>query len=449
VTATGTHTRSASADALAVASGGDHLGVGSLAAGTLAAGSLAAVGSLRAAVDEVVAGDLDAASDTEVRAAVAEVQRAVDRLTGFRTKALGALHRRAIAAAGPGREQPALRALRDDLADQLRIPASEVKRAGDTGRRIAELPAAQAAMDAGTLSGRHAAILAETLRWFEDPDVRDAAEARLLEAAASQDARVFARTARAVLVELDADSAQRRIDRQHAQRSLRASLADDGTLTFQGRGAGLDGELVMTGLHAFRSPDAPGQQRTPEQRSWDALVRMSRAALDAGVASENRGVRPHVTVIVAEEVVADRAGTGNGEARAAWTGAMPYSELRRVLADAEFGRLLIDARGIPIEASAGVRNVPVGLYRALEFRDVVCIADGCDVPGVWCDAMHLDVPYRLEGRLTLETAGLGCRFHHRKFDVGGWKVTWIDDRPVVHHPDRPPRVRPARDGPGP
>jgi hypothetical protein len=72
-----------------------------------------------------------------------------------------------------------------------------------------------------------------------------------------------------------------------------------------------------------------------------------------------------------------------------------------------------------------------------------CIGDGCDVPTAWCDVMHLDVPYALGGRLTIDTAGLGCGFHHHRLDRGGWTVSWVDGRPVVHPPDRPPRRPPG------
>jgi hypothetical protein len=94
-----------------------------------------------------------------------------------------------------------------------------------------------------------------------------------------------------------------------------------------------------------------------------------------------------------------------------------------------------------VEASEAVRSVPAGVHRAILARDGArCIADGCDVPAGWCDVMHLKVPYRLGGRLTIDTAGFGCRYHHDKLDRRGWKVTWLDGRPVLHHPARPPDV---------
>jgi hypothetical protein len=51
--------------------------------------------------------------------------------------------------------------------------------------------------------------------------------------------------------------------------------------------------------------------------------------------------------------------------------------------------------------------------------------------------MHLTVPYRLQGRLTIDTGGLGCRYHHTKLDRDAW-FTWFR-RPSDPAVDRPRR----------
>jgi hypothetical protein len=402
-----------------------------------------AVAALGAAVDEVVGADLDACTDDEIRGSVAAVQRTLDRLTALRTRCLGALESRALNRAGPGLERRALRAVHEDMAADLKVPRSEVEKDGRAGRRLAELPGTRSAMAEGDLSGPHAAVLADTLHLIDEPEVRAEAEARLLAAAAAEDLRTFGRTARAVLVELDADAAQRRIDRQHARRSLRLAVTADGTLQVHGNGTGLDGEIVQTAIHAFRSPDAPDQRRAADARTWDAFVAVCRAALDAGIAPTDRGVRPHVLVMVHEPVVADRDGSGNGVAETLWSGPLPWTETRRLLADCGVSRVLLDARSLPVEASAGVRTVPAAVRKGVWVRDRVCIADGCDVPAAWCQVMHLEVPYRLDGRLTMATGGLGCSYHHRRFDAGAMIMSVVDGRPVIHAPGRPPRAGPA------
>jgi hypothetical protein len=401
------------------------------------------VAALGAAVDEVVAADLDACTDEQIRGSLAAMQRTIDRLTAMRTRSLGTLETRALNRAGPGRERRALQAVHDEMAADLKVPRSEVEKDGRAGRRLSELPSARSAMADGDLSGAHAAVLADTLHLVDDADTRAQVEDRLLAAAAHQDLRTFGRTARAVLVELDPDAAQRRIDRQHARRSLRLAVTADGALQVHGNGAGLDGEIVQTAIHAFRSPDAPGQRRAADARTWDAFVAVCRTALEAGVAPTDHGVKPHVLVLVEEPVVADRAGSGNGPSETLWSGPLPWSETRRILADCGVSRVLLDARSLPVEASVEVRTVPAAVRKGVLVRDRVCIADGCDVPAAWCQVMHLDVPYRLKGRLTMATAGLGCIYHHRRFDAGALVVTLVDGRPVLQAPDRPPRAGPS------
>ena len=392
-----------------------------------------------AAAVEVAVGSLDptACGDEELRGLVRSVQTAIDRLTGLRARCLGALESAAIVAAAPGREQQALRQVRDRTADELRLTPSETKRAGETGRRLADSPAATAALTAGTLPAEHARVLADTLRWLRG-EVRAAAEAELLAAAATEDARQFGRTCRRLLARIDADAACEAEDRRHARRSCRITQTPDGMTAVSAQGSGLDGEVLHTAIHAFTRPDASDEHRTTEQRSFDALVAVCRTALDVGIAPANRNVRPHLLVTVDEPTLAGRA-SGTGVAEAAWTGPLPWPQARQLLADAGVSRVLLDPVGLPTRAGEAVRTVPAGLWKALQVRHATCAGDGCSVPAAWCQVMHLDVPYRHDGRLDLESAAPGCGFHHRMYDRHGWRCTWIDGRPVIHHADRPPR----------
>lgn len=365
---------------------------------------------------------------------LSRTQGALDRLLGMRSKLAGTLESRALRAAGPGRERQALRVVRDRTAEELRLTPSEVKRSGETGRRLAEVPAAQRAMTDGDLPPDHARVLADTLQHLAGPD-RSRAERELLARARRQDATTFGRSCRRLLAEVDAAAAQAAQDRRNARRRLRVTQTPDGMLAVNGQGSGWDAEVVATALHAFGRP-GPADARDAEQRNWDALVTVCRTALDAGVASENRGVRPHALVLVPLPPAGSDASPGPVEA--AWTGPLPWTEVRRHLADAAVSRALIDAAGLPLEASAAVRTVPTGLWRFLLVRDRVCIAHGCTIPAAWCQVMHLDEAFALGGKLSPDNSGLGCSRHHLAYDRGGWVVTWRAGRPVLHHPDRPP-----------
>ncbi len=402
---------------------------------------------LATVVDNVVGVDLDASTDEQVSARLGEIQHAIHRLGSVRDRAAGMLESRALRAARPGGENHALKECRDQLRTQQRMTPAEAKRAGVNGRRLAQHPDAQQASAAGDLPPTHAKLLLETLRALIASPLQDQdhAEAQLLAAAKVEDAATFGRTCRQLLAELDTDAAQAAQDRRNERRELKVVAGADGTTHVHGRGSGWNAEVLHTALHAFRRPDAPDEpERTPGQRTWDALIAVCTTALDAGTSSANRKVRPHVTVNLDHDTII----TGTGTAQGHWTGPLPYDEIRRRLADTGVSRLLTDPRGLPIEAGESVRTVPVGLYKALAVRDGGCIADGCDIPIDWCQIMHLEVPYRLHGQLSPATAAPGCTYHHTKLDRDHWTVTWIHGRPILHHPDQPPsHESPPRAGP--
>jgi hypothetical protein len=408
--------------------------------------------------------EIDELSETELSDELAAVDRVRRQLEARSTRVAGALAqrrtRRAVDAdraagrpADPSRaSKRAERQLRNELSDRFDWTPADAKRAVELGKALSSQASQETrdAFEAGELSARHASLLADTLRWFDDPTERAEVEALLREAARREHPVAFGRTCRQLLAERDHDAAMTAERRRHARRAMSVWQTEDGMVGFRGRLAGLDGELLMTAQHAFRRPDAPGEHRTAEQASADAFTAMLQAALDAGKAPTTRAVRPHVTVHLDWEAILAQAGV----AHTRWSGPLPFGEIRKLLADCGVSRLITDARGVPLEAGAEVRTVPAGTARAVAARDLTCIADGCDVPAEWCQMMHLDLPYRLGGRLTPATAAPGCSHHHYLFDHKGWVVSWIDDetRPVLHHPNRPPQAHrrppPTRDACG-
>jgi hypothetical protein len=146
--------------------------------------------------------------------------------------------------------------------------------------------------------------------------VRAEVEAELLEAAGHQHAVEFGRTCRRLLAERDQAAAMKAEDRRKARRSTRLWQTEDGFQALSGQWSGADGEIVATGVQAFRRPDAPDERRTPEQATADAVVAMAAAALRAAEAPTVHGVRPHVTVTIDYEDTLRRAGV----AETRWSG---------------------------------------------------------------------------------------------------------------------------------
>jgi hypothetical protein len=414
--------------------------------------SASRLAGLSTAVDALVSVRVDELSDGEVEAELRVVEVARRRLEVRANRLAAALTSRRARRAreadpGDGRAgERAARAARRELADMLNWTPQQAKGATEAGRVMLWHPGAAAAADRGELSARHLKVLSGVLDHL-CAGVRDDLEAELVEAGKGMDVREFGRLCRRRLAEVDHDAAMRDLDANHARRKAHAFQGEDGMVVVSGRWAGLDGEVVLTAVDAFRRADRAGECRTPGQRTADAVIDALRAALRAGDAPAVHGVRPHVTVTVD----AAQLGQATGAGETTWSGPVPLGELRRVLDDCGLGWIVRDPHGLPLEAGERVRTVPAGLWRALVDRDRGCIHHGCDTPAGWCDVMHLHTPHRDGGRLSLDNAALGCRHHHRAYDRGGLELVWNHGRPRLE--PRAPRgartTNQPRDGPDP
>jgi hypothetical protein len=215
-------------------------------------------------------------------------------------------------------------------------------------------------------------------------------------------------------------------------------------VAIHGQVAGLDGEVLLTALDAFRTPDGPEDPaRSPEQRTADALIGVARAALDLGAAPSDRRVRPHVLVTVADDDLRD----GTGSAEMPWTGPLPVEEIRRVTSDATIRVMGLDESGLPISLSKATDHPTAAQYLALAYRDGGCRYPGCDAPATWCDIAHATAR-RHDGRVHPGNTLLLCRRHHRYLDLGSWTIT-IDgwDATFTHPRGREVQAGPARGRP--
>ncbi len=151
--------------------------------------------------------------------------------------------------------------------------------------------------------------MARTLRDIEEPEVRTALEAELIELASRLDVAAFRRAATAALARADTAAAEAAERRKHNARSVRTFETEDGMWGLSARLAGLDAVEVATSLDAFRTVDVAGEQRRPEQRTADALVAMARHATKH-IDSTAHGNPPQILILIDR----DAATTGRGVA---------------------------------------------------------------------------------------------------------------------------------------
>ena len=398
---------------------------------TLPDGPLAAaIARLAVAVAEVAALDLDPHDRADVEGFVADVQRQLDRLTTCRDRTVGVLRRRAVVAAGPGREGRAVQQVQRQMVDELKLTASEAKRASEAGRTLTDQPELAAAAATGQLRPEQTVAIGRALRDVPTDHV-DTVRDELVAAADTEDAVALGRRARRRLAQLDQAAALVAEQRRHGRRRATVTQTTDGMTALHAEVSGLDAETVWTAIDAFRTPDVADEPaRRPEQRTADALVAALRASLDLGAAATDRRVRPHLIITTTDDDLDRRTGT----VELPWTGPAPVSAVARVADDATVHRLGCTPSGLPISLSRATEQPSAALYLALGYRDGGCRHPGCDAPPSWCDVAHATAR-RDRGPVTVANTLLLCRRHHRRFDGGGWTIRIDGWRATFTHPD--------------
>jgi hypothetical protein len=238
-------------------------------------------------------------------------------------------------------------------------------------------------------------------------------------------------------------------DRLHGRRRLHAST------TFLGMIRGdfdLDpegGETLLTALRAVLDAEArsrdPQDQRTPAQRRADALVEICRQWLDLADRPTVAGERPHLTVTVPVDVLANAPAIGSDPepidpstgagSELDHVGPVDVQTARRLACDASVMRVVMSGRSEPLDVGRRTPVVPPALRRAVIARDRHCRFGTCDRPAAWCDVHHV-VPWSEGGPTALPNLILLCRRHHRAVHPPGrFRLVLEDGRPVFRSPD--------------
>lgn len=358
------------------------------------------------------------------------LHRAQARLAAARARLVSELERRRTSGIRDLREQERTRQqIRRDLARRSNRAPSQTKLDAQAGQVAADHTATGQAFAAGHIDAEHVRLIGEALEAIVDDHRRAEIEQDLLQLARTCRPTVLGRHIRELLARLAPPAVILREERQHRERRVSAADTPDGGLTLSGIMYGTAAATVRTALDAFRRPDSPGENRTPGQRTADALEQLCATALRAGDAPAQHGIRPQVLITVTTDEL-DRG--ADGIAHLGPGEPTTLGRLRHLLADSSWARVVLAPDGTPIEASPGVRTVPKGLWRALLARDGGCTWAGCDAPAAWCDVAHGQDPFTAGGRLSPANAALLCRRHHRRFDHGDYRIQISGDHVTYH-----------------
>ncbi|MEU4563020.1 DUF222 domain-containing protein, partial [Actinoplanes sp. NPDC023936] len=221
--------------------------------------------------------------------------------------------------------------------------------------------------------------------------------------------------------------ARLRLAEQEAREQRFLTLTSDGDGRVRVRGL-LDSEsaaVITAALDPLCRPAATrtelaetGETRTPGQRRADALVDVCRLALTGGSLPEQSGARPQLAVTASYDVLRGELGPGlleDGEPVSAET-------VRRLACDSRILPLIFGGESQVLDAGRTRRLVSGVQRRALMVRDRGCTFPGCDRPGRWCEAHHMN-PWSDGGKTDLRELALLCGYHHQVIHGdSGWQI---------------------------
>lgn len=324
------------------------------------------------------------------------------------------------------------------------VGAARVRR---TCPRLAE------AFDAGVTSFRHLQITAAAMRRLAEPEIWSSLDEKASKWAQETNVREYAEMLDALVEQLRKEP-KPKDEKQREQRRLAVNSGFDGMVNVSGRLTPEDGEKLHAALSAASRPDADGEIRNAGQRKADALSHILDTVLDTALLPVDGGEKPHITVLVPLDELADDAdevdteSTGllwlsaeeqakqvalaaagaealNRQPRFAWTGPASSAAARRLSCD---GILLpiFTRGGQPIDVGRRTRVISAPMRAYVVARDRHCRWSGCRMSARWCQVHHVR-HWRNGGSTARWNLLLLCQEHHRAAHSGEFVI-------VLHAP---------------
>ena len=208
----------------------------------------------------------------------------------------------------------------------------------------------------------------------------------------------------------------------------------DGTTRISGRVPDAVGTRLATYLEAFTNPRSARDEATDDASAtfrWSVRPaahprRMGQAFAQLLEAVDPRRLPVHggdaTTVIVtiplaalrADLAAADLVGSGLVPGDDLTGDRLTAAEVRRLACTASILPAVLGGESLPLDLGRARRLFSPAQRRALLIRDRTCRAEGCDVPGTWCEAHHRRDPWRAGGLTDLHDGELLCTHHHHR-----------------------------------
>ncbi|WP_165872923.1 HNH endonuclease signature motif containing protein [Nocardioides jejuensis] len=315
------------------------------------------------------------------------------------------------------------------LHDDGAVTGRMQRLAGDVCRH----PELRTALRSGRMSVRHAEVIVRAVDAF-GPDVpsavRDEAVGHLIERAGEFAPAELRRLGDGILAVIDPasyDDAERakleaELARARAATRLTLRSAGDGVTRVSGVLPDSVAARLRIYLESFSSPrhdaatgagEAPsryldpvtGRRLTHERVLGEAFAAMLEC-MDVDRLPIHGGDATQVVVTIDWKDLL--AGTG---VAMAGDEAIPVGEVRRLACQAGVLPAVLGGRSEVLDLGRSRRLFSKAQRRAMGLRQHTCAFNGCDVPGRWCEAHHLD-PWSAGGKTDLARGVLICPRHH-------------------------------------
>jgi len=385
-------------------------------AGEAAQDLTTALDALREEVSALAASVPERAAPGHVDAWLASFRRLEGAVAGLRSRLIGCVQTSRAHEVG-GHPAPTTY-----LKEALGVSGREAARQDKLARDLRGLPQTQAALSAGEIGAEQAQAIGRSARGgvLGDPGTT---EAQLLPLARDRGAEDLSDEIRRLEQHADRTSLESAERRAHRRRRGTLVRRTDGMWDLQALLPDEHGEALATALDAFRTFDPPGtpipEQRSPQQRTADAIADLVSSVLRGGQAPSSGGVLPQLNIVVPVEAL-DPDGSAVGEL--SHGGVLSAGALDRLLCDANLRRLLTRGDSEVLDVGRSRQQWTVAQRQALRVRDGGCRGPGCDRPVAWTHAHHI-LPWSKDGPTSVDNGLLLCSFHHHQVHEGGWSVT--------------------------
>jgi hypothetical protein len=313
-----------------------------------------------------------------------------------------------------------------------------------------ERSALAAAMREGAVTLAQAHVIHRALTAL--PDVADAetvarAEEHLVDRAEEFGPKELGRIGRRILDVVAPDVAEtaeavRLADLEaHAAQKTRLTMRrlGDGTTRISGRLSDAAATRLATYLEAYANPRGGGKGKAGDKKAGDAVARLtyprrmgeafaqfleaadpSRLPLHGGDATTVVVTVP-LAALRAELAAADLIGGGLVPGDDLTGDRITAAQARRLACTAKILPAVLGGDSLPLDLGRARRLFNGPQRKALLVRDRTCRAEGCDVPGTWCEAHHLH-PWHSGGRTDLDDGVLLCSHHHHRIHDDAYRV---------------------------